>query len=244
MTHTAQDPLLDSLAAIERTLDDPLYRDNPLRSVVVQLIDSLRTLEHRLDKIGAISDCYQAQLKATSERLEEAAHTDLLTGLSNRRDILERLQGELTRSQRTRKRFSVLIADIDHFKVVNDTHGHLVGDRVLADVADRLRMSLRASDVCARWGGEEFLVLLPNTDLPRAAILAERLRQSINVHPFTGHGYSLALTISLGGTTWQGEHDLDSLMQRADTMLYEAKVQGRDRVQLTPGAGEPPADLC
>jgi diguanylate cyclase (GGDEF)-like protein len=213
-------------------LDDPVNVDNPLRPIVQQLINSIQALERRLDKISVISDHYHAQLKSANERLEEAAHRDLLTGLSNRRDMIKRLTNEMNRIQQTGQTLTILLVDVDHFKQVNDTFGHLVGDQVLADIADMMRSILRTSDLCARWGGEEFLLLLPDTDSTNAKKIAERLRQIIMNHAFTGKDFSFSLTISIGGASSLPAQRLEDIIQAADTMLYQAKKLGRNSVQF------------
>ena len=225
-----RDPLLDALTHAQTLLDDPSTLENPMRPVVLQLIESVRTLEKRLDKISIISDHYQAQLKATNVHLEEMAHTDLLTGLANRREMLERLNNEINRAQRNQKPFSVLEVDIDHFKQVNDNYGHIVGDRVLANIADLMRVTLRSCDTCARWGGEEFLILLPDTDAAGAVIFAERLRQVVADAKFTTQEHALQKTISIGGMCYQPMQSLNELLQQLDAMLYRAKVSGRNCV--------------
>lgn len=168
-------------------------------------------------------------------RLETQAHTDPLTGLPNRRALYGQIETALTGTAPC----SVVLLDIDHFKRVNDVYGHPTGDEVLVWVAGQLRAGLRAGDVPGRWGGEEFLLLLPGTGPADAWAVAERLRAALHAtpHPQVGE-----VTVSLGVSGAQPGDDLGSLTRRADAALYEAKRQGRNRAVLTaltrPGEGE------
>lgn len=159
----------------------------------------------------------------------DATH-DFLTGLYNRRAAVALATTELARSARGARPVCAMQLDIDHFKRVNDTHGHDAGDQVLAFFAAQLRQGLRQYDLCARTGGEEFLVLLPETDLTGAQTLAERLLRSLRGARMDYAGYSIGVTCSIGVTAWQGAAEsLETLLTRADQLLYQAKQQGRDR---------------
>ena len=179
-------------------------------------------------------------------------HTDGLTGWHNRRYLQRRLPEELARAQRHLQPLSGLLLDVDHFKCVNDNHGHATGDRVLRDVADRVKRELRSSDVAVRYGGEEFAVLLPQTGLRDAARLAERIRQTVAGAPFRGQdGEELAVTLSIGVAQLRAQAqgmDIEGLGQQlfedADFALYQAKAGGRNRVvhrgsETTGGASSP-----
>ncbi len=176
------------------------------------------------------------------ERLVLSGHTDVLTGWHNRRYLQRRLPEELARAQRYGQPFGALLLDIDHFKAVNDNHGHDTGDRVLKDVADRVKCELRSSDVAVRYGGEEFAVLLPQTGLKDAARLAERVRRTVAAAPFQGQaGVELAVTVSVGVAQLQPLSpgaELQTLGQQlfreADEALYQAKSSGRNRVICRP----------
>ncbi len=189
-----------------------------------------RKLHSQLSKIMAISDVYQSQLRDTTLRLELMARTDMLTELSNRRDMSERLVMESARSTRNKQPYGIAIFDIDDFKRVNDTYGHEAGDRVLVMVAATLRENLRASDVCARWGGEEFLVLCPETTLEQVTAVAEKCRQAVeSAESIESGGKRLRVTVS-GGVSSGSAEDWESLVREADTALYEAKAQGKNQV--------------
>jgi two-component system cell cycle response regulator len=179
---------------------------------------------------------YDEGLRRSLQTTIELATIDPLTGLYNRRFLDGHLAQAVEHSARNARPLCVLVLDIDHFKQINDTFGHDVGDEVLRQFADRLRSSLRASDLAARIGGEEFALLLPDTDLSSAQGAAERLRRTIEAEPFLIHGQAIPVTSSLGLSTLDGEGPR-VLMKRADVALYEAKRTGRNRVV---SAGSPP----
>lgn len=176
---------------------------------------------------------YQDRLRANYEQSLSMALTDSLTGVFNRRYVSAHLPRLLERAVDSNKPVSVLMFDIDHFKVVNDTYGHDVGDEVLKEVANRASRNLRTFDLVARMGGEEFLVILPDTDGDAAALVAERLRERIGDQPFkVSHPVgALPVTVSIGFTNGGGAGDTaESLIKRADDALYQAKRAGRNRV--------------
>jgi len=169
-----------------------------------------------------------------SQRLRELSMVDGLTRLLNRRTVHQRLGEEWERARRYGGTLSVLLADLDHFKSVNDTYGHLAGDAVLAGVADVLRLHARTADVIGRFGGEEFLLLLPSTDLDSARRAAGRLLAALANHPVTtGDGRRLTVTTSIGVASLSElaeEATPDTLLALADQRLYQAKATGRNRV--------------
>ena len=171
-------------------------------------------------------------LRVAKAELEQLARTDAVTGLLNRRAFHDELGVEFRRSQRYGRAFSLLMIDIDHFKLVNDTHGHQFGDFVLAEVSDVLQASLRESDIVARYGGEEFVVMLPETPEEDARGVAEKLRAAVASRAFARAGEGAAVTVSIGlcSLTGQRLESEDELVRAADEALYEAKRAGRDRV--------------
>lgn len=164
--------------------------------------------------------------------LGSAAHTDALTKIYNKRYLLEALDAEFKRAKALHADFSILFFDLDHFKKVNDTHGHDAGDHVLREFAQLIRTGhLRPKDVFARYGGEEFVVLLGNTNATQALEIAERIRAAIETHPFLYEGKRLPVTTSLGVAELRtGIDTAQALMKLADQALYEAKSGGRNRV--------------
>ena len=172
----------------------------------------------------------QEQLLAAQRRLQEQATRDALTRVWNRAAILEILSSELVRASREGTSVGVLLVDIDHFKQINDTHGHLTGDQVLHQAAQRMQGCLRPYDSVGRYGGEEFLVVLPGCDPGNTMTLAERLRNVVGSTPVDLGSQSITATISLGAINWSGtDPDAISLLRAADEALYRAKHAGRDR---------------
>jgi diguanylate cyclase (GGDEF)-like protein len=174
----------------------------------------------------------QEQLIESKKEVERQAMYDALTGVLNHGAIIERLQAELDRAQRSGRDLSLIVADLDHFKSVNDNFGHLAGDQVLRDITQRMNEAVRKYDIVGRYGGEEFIVILPDCDKSVVLTVAERLRQSISAAPVEHDGQSMNITCSLGAAWGGGSESItaNDLISRADAALYRAKEQGRDRV--------------
>jgi diguanylate cyclase (GGDEF)-like protein len=165
--------------------------------------------------------------------LEDLAYRDELTELPNRRGAGRQLDVLLSRARRHDEDLAILLIDADHFKAVNDNCGHVAGDVVLREIARRLRDRVRREDLVARWGGEEFLLAMPETSSEGAAIVAESLRRAIAETPIAADGQTLEITVSIGVAAWARD-DCDDLIRRADSALYAAKAAGRDRVVVEP----------
>ncbi len=207
--------------AVLTELAHATLREITLRQALVRLAEANRLLTEEMHKVGVLN-----------ERLSELAHTDALTALYNRRAYDQELAREWRRVQRNGAALSVLLIDADHFKSINDQHGHAVGDRVLQALAALIQRSAREIDVAARIGGEEFAVLLSDTGATSALNVAERIRSQIaqsDTMPVTG------VTVSIGVATLAAEESAASLQHRADQALYMAKSQGRNRVVSAPG---------
>jgi diguanylate cyclase (GGDEF)-like protein len=184
--------------------------------------------EPLFDENGALNGMTTVSLDVTDMRsIEAAAHTDFLTGADNRRGIQRRIGEEIERTDRYGGGFSLVLLDVDHFKAVNDEHGHQVGDAVLKEIVACLQLELRTVDRVGRWGGEEFLLLLPEVGGSEALQAAERLRSRVESHPFAPAG---PLTVSIGVATWRPGETLGALLARADAALYRAKHGGRNSV--------------
>ncbi|AQA16882.1 hypothetical protein BST95_00265 [Halioglobus japonicus] len=173
-----------------------------------------------------------AELSDANEKLMRAASIDHLTGLLNRRGFTDEVSQEISRSQRSGKQFSIVISDVDHFKQFNDQYGHACGDHVLRRVGELMRDRTRDVDRVARWGGEEFILMLPETDSEGAAVLAEKLRETIADNVFEYGGERLSLTMTFGVAEYRKGETLDACVARADTALYHGKERGRNKVMI------------
>jgi diguanylate cyclase (GGDEF)-like protein len=175
------------------------------------------------------------RLRTAVGELDRLARTDPLTSIYNRRQIAELLDAAVATSARHGQALSVLMVDVDRFKAINDTHGHNVGDGVLCAIAASLRDSLRAGDFVGRWGGEEFLIVLPSTGPDGALVVAQRVRRAVTEIPLVVGGHLLPMTVSIGVADFAGE-DVETLVGRADAALYAAKAAGRNTVTLSAAA--------
>lgn len=198
----------------------------------------------RNDEFGMVTEMFNemvTRLRQSQQELEALATTDTLTKLANRKQIMTSLETHIEYFRRYGTDFSVLMIDIDHFKLINDTHGHLAGDAVLVQLAQIFREVLRSIDIAGRYGGEEFLIILGQTDIRKAMPTAERIRLAVEQHVFIHQDIQLRVTISTGvaGIT-QGDDADNGLISRADSALYEAKAAGRNRVVLST---DHPSDL-
>jgi len=180
------------------------------------------------------------RIVSLQERLHEMATRDPLTGLWNRGAVVALLERELPRAAREGRPLAVVLADVDHFKAVNDTHGHQAGDAVLREVARRLAGAVRPYDAAGRYGGEEFLAVLPGCGPEEAAALGERLRKAVSAGPVSAGAASVRVTASLGVAVWDGDVGTPgALLRAADEALYRAKRGGRDRVEMAEGPVTP-----
>ncbi len=176
----------------------------------------------------------QDELREKNAQLEALAVTDALTGLANRRHLMEKLEQEVERARRYKTPLAVVMIDIDHFKQVNDTHGHAMGDEVLRNIGKLMKSGVRTTDMAARYGGEELTLVLPHTDLPTALQVAETLRKRFADLEHTHDGISLRKTASFGVAAREGQGEApgsEDLLKAADEALYRAKQGGRNRVE-------------
>ncbi len=176
---------------------------------------------------------YSDRLRETYRQSLELAATDPLTGLNNRRYLSNHLGRQITRAKETRKACSILMVDVDHFKRINDTYGHPAGDEVLKALSERLKFNIRGIDLACRYGGEEFVIVMPEADMATAEKVAERLRESIAERTFElGNNRGLiTVTASIGVASLEaGDVNASSLIERADKALYAAKAAGRNKV--------------
>jgi len=220
----------EAVRAAEDILAYPNAPPGRLRGGLRRLADRYRRLLRRMGKILLISDSYQARLMELNARLGLLAHTDSLTGISNRRDAMEKLEEERSRAERHGGVFSIAIADVDDFKAVNDAYGHEAGDRLLAALGRVLRTAIRREDTCARWGGEEFLFLLPEAGPGAVDGLVRKVLASVKALEVPYQKAVLRCTFSVGCVSSRPDRSVDELLREADAALYEAKRRGKDQV--------------
>ena len=240
-------PVLDGHATLARLKADPQLKDIPVvfltgRVDTADVVNGLRLGAHDylrkpfeanelMARVSAAlrTKWLQDELRARNAELDRVSRIDMLTNIYNRRHLDEHLRAVISAARRHDRTVGVLIVDIDHFKNVNDEHGHLAGDAVLREVAARLQQAMRTEDALGRWGGEEFLAVLTDTPPEGVRVMAERLRQVVAAAPFTlDDGSQIRVTVSVGHTN--GREDAEVLVHRADDALYVAKAEGRNRV--------------
>jgi len=241
-------PVLDGHATLERLKADEDLRDIPVvfltgRVDTADVVTGLRLGAHDylrkpfeanelMARVSAAlrTKWLQDELRARNAELDRVSRIDMLTSLYNRRHLDEHLRRTISAARRHGRNVGVLLADIDHFKLVNDQYGHLAGDAVLREVAARLQATVRTEDALGRWGGEEFIAVLSETPADSISVVAERMRQAIAEAPFAlDDGTCIPVTVSIGHTSGTG--DAETLVHRADDALYAAKAGGRNRVE-------------
>lgn len=205
--------------------------NSSLHEIIQHLSRRLKMFQVESESAKKIARNKQTEVEAILTQAKELSNVDALTFLPNRRMIVRELQDEVLRAGRYNTPLSISVVDVDFFKNVNDTYGHLVGDEVLRNVAYQLRDHIRHPDLAGRYGGEEFLILLPNTESAEAAEQALRLCKYVRETKVHVNNHVLSVTISIGVTQFQpGADTWDSLLNRADNAMYEAKSNGRDRL--------------
>ncbi len=251
-------PGLDGLATCEQLKKIPTSRDVPVvflsaraeidsvvKGFAMGAVDYVRKPFNPVELLARVRTHvelrqFREQVEIKNMELERAlayarslARTDELTGLLNRREINALVEYEIVRAERNKREFAIVIADIDFFKVINDVHGHLVGDSVLQEIARLLSQNVRAQDFVSRWGGEEFLLLLPETNAEEAMDLANRLRLAVGSYPFNGNDSIFYTTMSFGVCGHEAGITLTALLDKADKALYQGKNSGRNKVVLS-----------
>jgi diguanylate cyclase (GGDEF)-like protein len=221
---------LDQLIAEETAKMQKTHNQQKRHSLAITLLTILSAIAIMVffeKRIRYLIVSYEAQIKSHTNRLELLSTIDSLTGLYNRFKLDNVFTYELNKARRYKKRFSIIIADLDNFKQVNDNYGHQIGDKVIQELATVLTNNARCTDTVGRWGGEEFLIICPDTDLQGAKRFAEKVRQAVKQHHFP---VIHDLTCSFGVTSFNVQDTQQSMMQRADQALYYAKENGRNRV--------------
>jgi diguanylate cyclase (GGDEF)-like protein len=217
------------VAAGDLEVDVPVSSRSEVGYLTEVFNDMVARLRQGREELAAINET----LRQKNVELHEISIVDSLTGLYNRKHLMETLDKEVSRSQRHSHSFSLLVIDIDHFKKYNDTYGHLAGDEVLSRLASVFKKSIRSSDYAARYGGEEFIIMLPEIDPEQGLVTAERMLKQVAEERFGGEGESIKVTISVGVASYpENGEDAQSVIRNADAAMYEAKEQGRNRVIL------------
>ena len=234
---TSGDELEDLSGAVNRMAADLLESQTRREQAMHDLADANLHLEARIAErtleLSGLNTALREEIeerKHAEARLERAATSDYLTGLLNRPAMLKLLEQETERVRRTTEPYSLVLADIDHFKPINDRYGHAVGDQALARIAELLRASLRRQDAICRWGGDELLIFLPETALAGALEAAEKIRLRLTDMPLVVQGEELHLSLSLGAAEAARDEAVTEVVRRADEALYRAKQGGRNRV--------------
>ncbi len=217
---TAKSELMSKIEGLDCGADEYLTKPYDISELGARIRSMLR--------IKQLND----ELRLMNRQLEELSITDELTKLYNRRHINRKLEDEYRRATRYKRPLSCLMFDADHFKSVNDTYGHSFGDIVLKEIAQIIMDTARTVDVCGRYGGEEFILLLPDTEMDRATIVGERIRQKVEAHEFKNEEHSIRRTISVGLSALPDARIKDefALVEWADKALYEAKQTGRNKL--------------
>lgn len=218
---TSRESKQDVVEGLESGADDYLIKPYDPEELKARLRSGQRILD------------LEDKLVEAREDMRFRATRDALTGIYNRGMILDFLGREVSRTQREHGNIAVLLCDLDHFKKVNDTYGHLVGDEVLREVAKRLVSSVRSYDIVGRYGGEEFLIILNNCPTKNALMRADEMRKEVSLRPMVTEAGPLTITMSTGVATsdeWQG-HPFEDYLREADKALYQAKAEGRNRVK-------------
>ena len=237
------DPVRDLLARLWNRIEEQVDRLERVADISdlyqSHVLENNRSLTNRYEKqlrqikrVVRISDLYQASLKELNLSLFEASTHDSLTGISNRRFMAERCLEEDQRAARHGSTYSMIILDVDHFKLINDEYGHATGDLMLVDFVKALLSSLRHYDIIGRWGGEEFMALLIDADLSTAEIVAKRMLANIRDMRVSIDDMELNLTASMGLTEHRSDENYDATFRRADKALLMAKSGGRDRLVI------------
>jgi diguanylate cyclase (GGDEF)-like protein/PAS domain S-box-containing protein len=219
-----EDGRINSAILVFQDIDTLVENENTLKDVN----KALESVNNMLINANAEIQKKNNELQKAYIKLDELARTDILTGLPNRRQLEEQLLMESRRTKRTLREFCICIADIDGFKRINDTYGHDVGDMVLKDIARIFRENTRVTDVIGRWGGEEFMFILPETPVDGAMVLMERIRQYVMNHVIKNDELEFSVTVTLGFSTFLPGNLLEEVLKQADLALYAGKKSGKN----------------
>jgi len=219
-----------------RQLDRIMHISDRFQSVSreqsLSLHERYRKQLRQLEKMARISDRYQLMMRDLNEALKEASLRDVLTGIGNRRMLMERIKSEAARAERTGRPLTVAMVDVDRFKDVNDAYGHEAGDRALVEIARAIRSGIRDYDLCGRWGGEEFMVIMPEVGAGEGLGVVERIRAAVDGLDVYAGGARIALSASFGVAEHRAGTSVAETINRADSALLAAKRSGRNRCEV------------
>lgn len=224
----------DHSARFEHLASDHSHDNNPLMAEYRLLYDEYCALKQRVLLLDKEKNSLKTQLTEMDRSFDLATRIDPMTGLANRRDIMEKMERELSRSERHQRTFSVMLVDLDNFKQLNEKYGYNDGDDVLVEVARVLKGCARNEDVCARWGGEEFLFLLTETDIEGALTLARKILDSVSMTEFKANRPGIRITASIGLCEYHAGRSISESVARAYQALRQAKEGGKNRIVVSP----------
>ena|ERR1039457_4750655 len=223
-----QKELLD----MKRVMESDRIVGSPVFPEFARIFELCEKLAHQHEAISVENKRFRIQLAEMSRSLELASRIDPMTGLANRRHIMEKIDQEASRINRHQGTFSLIMADIDDFRKINDIYGFNAGDEVLVEVATVFRSCIRSEDICARWGGEEFLFLLPQTSVEGALAVAQKIHESIAMTEFRASKQGNRTTVSLGVCGFNPEQTVLDCINKANEALLQAKRSGKNRYFL------------
>ncbi|MBK5274525.1 MAG: GGDEF domain-containing protein [Desulfuromonadales bacterium] len=213
----------------EKIIADIRHADNTLLEEFTQLSDCYKMLVQQVNKLSDENDQLKTQLVNMVRSLDLASRVDGMTGLANRRDIMEKIDREATRSQRHGRPFTILLINVDDFKSVNDLHGYNSGDDVLVEISRVLMSCVRNEDVCARWGGEEFMILLPETSAENSLQVANKVLEATFMTEFKANKPGIHITVSIGVCEHNPPQTVHECISRVNQALLHAKQGGKNR---------------
>lgn len=213
----------------EKVIADIHNSDNKLLEEFTHLSECYNMLRLQVNKLSAENEQLKTELVNMVRSLDLASRIDGMTGLANRRDIMEKIDREATRSQRHQHPLTILLVNIDDFKKVNDTHGYNAGDDVLVEIARVLRSCVRNEDICARWGGEEFLILLPETGTESSLQVAKKVLEAMSMTEFKANKPGIHITVSIGICEHNPSQTVQESIARVHQALLHAKMGGKNR---------------
>lgn len=234
-TSNTKDCLANSdVERFEKVIADIHNADNKLLEEFTHLSECYKALQLQVNKLSSENEQLKTELVNMVRSLDLASRVDGMTGLANRRDIMEKIDREATRSQRHQRSFTILLVNIDDFKKVNDQHGYNSGDDVLVEVARVLRSCVRNEDICARWGGEEFLILLPETSVENSLPVANKVLEAVCMTEFKANKPGIHITVSIGVCEHDPAQSVHECISRVHQALLLAKRAGKNRYVIAP----------